>query len=83
MGLVERVWAEFASHEDARRSDLAYYRRLSPQQRLDILLELITTFRSEEDAFSERLERVCRVAKLPAHPQALDSPRRCTYAGDL
>ena len=65
MGLVERVWAEFASHEDARRSDLAYYRRLSPQQRLDILLELITTFREEEDASSEGLERVCRVVSTP------------------
>jgi len=65
MGLVERVWAEFASHEDARRSNLAYYRRLSLQQRLDIQLELITSFREEEDASSERLERVCRVAKLP------------------
>jgi len=63
MGLVKRVWAEFASHEDARRSDLAYYRRLSPQQRLDILLELITSF--QEDASSQRLERVCRVSQLP------------------
>ena len=65
MGLVEHAWAEFASHEDALRSNLAYYRRLSPQQRLDILLELITSFRKEEDASSQRLERVCRVSQLP------------------
>ncbi len=64
MGLVERVWRRFEGHEEARRANLDYYRRLSPQQRLDILLELMSAFRKEEDASSERLERVCRISQL-------------------
>ena len=61
---MERVWAKFASHEDARRANYEYYRRLSPRQRLDILLELMSAYRKENDAASERLERVCRVSQL-------------------
>ena len=61
---VERVWAKFSSHEEARQANLAYYRGLTPQQRLDILLELISLFRKEGDASSERLERVCRISQL-------------------
>ena len=61
---VERVWAKFASHEEARRANLAYYRSLTPQQRLDILLELINLSRKEGDPSSERLERVVRIRRL-------------------
>jgi hypothetical protein len=61
---VERVWAKFASHEEARQANLAYYRSLTPQQRLDILLELIDLSRKEGDASSERLERVVRIRRL-------------------
>jgi hypothetical protein len=61
---MELVAAKFASHEEARRASREYYRRLTPQQRLDILLELIGMSREEANASSERLERVYRISEL-------------------
>ena len=61
---MERVGARYASHEEARQASWEYYRRLTPQQRLDILLELIGMSRKEADASSERLERVYRITAL-------------------
>jgi ABC-type Na+ transport system ATPase subunit NatA len=55
---------KFASHEEARQASWKYYRRLTSQQRLDILLELIGMSRKEADASSERLERVYRITEL-------------------
>jgi len=56
--------AKFSSHQEAEQAELAYYRSLTPEQRLDILLELIETSRKEDDAASERFERVYRIVKL-------------------
>ena len=53
---MERVAAKFASHEEARQASWEYYRRLTPQQRLGILIDLIGMSRKEADASSERLE---------------------------
>jgi hypothetical protein len=58
------VWIKFPSQDAARQASLEYYRRLSPQERLNILLELISVFRKEGDASSDRLERVYRVSQL-------------------
>lgn len=61
---MERVGARYASHEEAQQASQEHYRRLTPQQRLDILLELIGMSRKEADASSERLERVYRISEL-------------------
>jgi hypothetical protein len=61
---MERLVRKFGSHEEARRATLEYYRGLSPTERLDILLRLIERARKEDDASSQRLERVCRVVEL-------------------
>ena len=47
-----------------RAATLEYYRSLTPEQRLDILFELIEASRKEGDAASERFERVYRIIKL-------------------
>ena len=47
-----------------RAGTLEFYRSLTPEQRLDILFELIEASREEGDAASERFERVYRIVKL-------------------
>jgi hypothetical protein len=64
MGAVERVWAKFPSHEEARQTNLEQYRRMPLEQRLHILLDLIAFHRKDGDASSERLERVYRESQL-------------------
>jgi hypothetical protein len=61
---MERVVAKFRTFEEARQATLAYYRRLSPAERLEILFTLRDMARKEDDASSQRLARVYRIAKL-------------------
>ncbi len=61
---MERVVRVFQSHEEAEAADRAYYRSLTPQQRLEILLELIARARPQDES-AERLERVYRIVELP------------------
>ena len=56
---VEKTVAKFRSFEEAEQADREFYRNLTPQERLDILLELLN------HAPEQRLERVYRVTKLP------------------
>ena len=63
---VESQAKRFSSHEDAKKAEREYYRRLTPAQRLEILLELIDRHRDKSDASSQRLERVYRIVKLPS-----------------
>ncbi|MGC9258480.1 MAG: hypothetical protein ACP5I8_00170 [Phycisphaerae bacterium] len=56
---MEKIGRKFDSH---RAADRAYYRSLSPVQRMDILLDLINTQPSNDETF-QRLARVCRVIK--------------------
>ena len=51
----------FKSHEEADKADREYYRSLTPQQRLDLLLELVETY---NDALRQEFERVYRITKL-------------------
>jgi len=60
---MERVVRRFDSHAEADAADRAYYRSLTPQQRLEILFELVRMYR-EEHGCSERLERVYRIVEL-------------------
>jgi hypothetical protein len=63
-GEVERVVQIFDSFEEAEQADRAYYRSLSPQQRLEILFELISRYRGSDSADQQRLARVHRVIEL-------------------
>jgi len=56
---MEKTVAVFSSFEEAEKADREFYRKLSGQERLDILLQL-TKHEPER-----RLERVYRVIKLP------------------
>jgi len=55
---MERVVRTFSSHEEAAKADREYYRSLTPEQRLDILLELIE---QGGGGTQSRFERVYRV----------------------
>jgi hypothetical protein len=59
---VEKTFRKFKSHADSQRADAEYYRSLSPQQRIEILLELIA--RGTPDETEPRFARVYRVTKL-------------------
>ena len=56
---MEKTLTKFRSFEEAEKADREFYKRLTPQERLAILLELIN------HAPEQRLERVYRVTKLP------------------
>lgn len=60
---MEKKIQKFSSFEEAEKAEREYYRSLTPQQRIEILLELIARYRSNDES-SERLERVYRIAKL-------------------
>jgi hypothetical protein len=61
---TDKVVQRFRSHSEAGESDRAYYRSLSPQEQLDLLLELVA--RGQSDETEQGLARVCRVTQL--HP---------------
>lgn len=64
MRYVERVVRIFKSHAEADAADREFYRSLTPQQRVDMLLELIEMYREETGESAERLERVCRITQF-------------------
>ena len=59
---MKKVVRTFRSFEEAEEADREFYRSLTPEQRMEILLELIE--RGTSGAPS-RLERVYRVVKRP------------------
>ncbi len=59
---MEKVGRKFRSFAEAEQAEREYYRSLTPQQRLDLMLDLIR--QSVPDEAFERFERVCRVVKL-------------------
>ncbi len=54
----------YDSLAEADAADDAYYASLAPQERLEILLELIEMYRTTQGEDSERLERVYRIDEL-------------------
>lgn len=54
----------YDSLAEADEADRRYYASLTPEERLEILLDLIATYRSNFLGTSERLERVYRVDEL-------------------
>jgi len=61
---MQRVIAKYSSHDEADRASREYYRQLTPQQRLDILFDLIDQFQPQTDALTERFQRVYRIVKF-------------------
>jgi ABC-type multidrug transport system ATPase subunit len=59
---VEKVARIFRSFAEAGKADFEYYHSLTPEQRLDILGELIAF--SQPDETEQRIKRVCRIIKL-------------------
>ena len=55
---MEKVVAKFRSFEEAEKADREFYKKLTPQERLDILLELLS------HGSEQRLERIYRVTKF-------------------
>jgi hypothetical protein len=61
---MERSIQIFDSHAEADEADRAYYASLTPQERLDLLLEMVKQYREGFGEAGERLERVCRIDEL-------------------
>ena len=62
---MEKVARLLASFEDADEADRQDYERMSPRQRVEMLLWLRRSMVKEGDESAERLERVLTVVKLP------------------
>ena len=52
----------FTSFEAAEQADIEYYASLTPEECLDIQLDIIAAYR--ESMGSDTFERVCRIIKL-------------------
>jgi len=59
---MDRVVHKFRSHAQAAAADKAYYLSLTPNQRLDIMLDIIASQRGTDEA-SQRIARVCTIVK--------------------
>lgn len=60
---MEKSVQIFNSHQEAEAADLEYYRRLTPEQRMRILFQIIADHEGGTDASQSRLQRFCRVIK--------------------
>jgi len=58
------VISKFRTFEEAEAATRDYYRRLSPAERLEVLFQLRAEALKENDAASERLARIYRIAQL-------------------
>lgn len=61
---MDKVLQIFHSFADAERADEEYYASLPPQQRVDILLDLVARYRESLGDAAARFERVYRVTEL-------------------
>ncbi len=61
---MDRVAQVFTSFDEAEGADDAYYASLTPEERLDVLLEIIERYRSSLGEAADRLERVHCVVEL-------------------
>lgn len=60
---MDKVVRKFGSFAEAEKADREYYRSLTGQQRLDILLELIASAQDTQDEAAKGFERVYRIIK--------------------
>ena len=61
---MEKVLKVFNSFEEADQADVDYYASLTSQERVDVLLDMIASYRESLGETGERLERVYRVIEL-------------------
>ncbi len=61
---MEKVVRVFHSFEEADAADREYYRSLTGQEKLDLMVDFLAAFREPEDESCERLARVYRVTQL-------------------
>jgi hypothetical protein len=61
---MDRVGKVFRSFDAADAADDQFYADLKPEERLDLLLELVERHRSDLGEAASRLERVHRVIEL-------------------
>ena len=61
---VEKTVQRFTSHAEADRADREYYRSLTPQQRVDLTLELVRQYRESLPPDEQRFKRVHRIVTL-------------------
>ena len=61
---VERVIQLYRSFEAADQADDQFYANLTPEERLDLLLELVERHRGALGETASRFERVCRITEL-------------------
>ena len=60
---MEKTAQKFASFKEADQAEIAYYRSLTPLQRVDLLLELVAQGQPRDEA-ERRLKRVYRIVEL-------------------
>ena len=60
-GRLQPVVRKFSSFEEADEAEDEFYRKLTNQEALDIMIELVGR---EQRAAGGRLERVCRITQL-------------------
>lgn len=61
---MEKVVIKHRNFEEAAQADLHFYRSLSGQKRLELLLELIQQEQSKDET-AEGFKRVYRIVKFP------------------
>jgi hypothetical protein len=61
---MEPVVRVFRSHQQADEADREFYASLTPEQRVDIVLQLQNMLRDPNDPASERLAPVYRIVPL-------------------
>jgi hypothetical protein len=62
---MERIARKFDTFAESEQADRHYYLGLTPQERLDILLELIARYRDTQDEAARRFARVYRIVERP------------------
>lgn len=61
---MEVVATKFRTHQEAEEATLAYYRSLSPEERLEILFQLRAAHHKDDDASTQGMARVYRITQL-------------------
>ena len=52
---------KFSSHEEADKADREYYRSLTPERRVEILLELVESYSNASVRGFKRVYRLCQI----------------------
>ena len=64
---MEPIVRKFASFAEADQADREYYQSLSPNERVQLVVQLMERSKIFYDDPPQGLERVCRIIKLSEH----------------